>query len=473
MNLRPLEPHSGKTVFTQHDKAELFACIFSRLEGFYLHVAQPFLPSFDTKSRGYSGAKMSQPKHKTAYPGVRYREHPSRRHGVSKDRYFFIRFKVNGKDKEEGVGWASSGMTAEKASRILAEIRENIRTGNGPHSLAECRAENEAARMEKNAKAEAEARQNVLFGKFFEEDYFPIAKTRKKSGSIVSEDALYRKWISPVLADVSLLGINYSHIEKIIKHMTDAGRSRATIKYALAVISQVWTYAKNKGIAEGDSPTKKFTIGKLDNERMRFLTEEEANRLVHALANHSLDLRDMALFSLCCGLRASEIFKLRWSDVDMGNGTIQLINTKSGRSRIAYFTPDIENLLLERLKKSPSRDELIFPTTNGKIRERISKTFRDVVKELGLNEGITNAKQKVVFHTLRHTFASWLAQRGEPLYAIQMLMGHSDFKMVQRYAHLSKDGLKNSVRVLNNIFTHNESEAKKASVIPFERGASK
>ena len=422
-----------------------------------------------TQNRGaIAGLEMGQPKHKTAYPGVRYREHPTRRHGVNKDRYFFIRFKVNGKDKEEGVGWASSGMTAEKASRILADIRENLRTGKGPQSLAESRAENEAARQQEKAKSDAESRQSVVFGSFFTESYFPIAKSNKKPGSIVSEEALFRKWISPVLGDVPLLGIQYSHIEKIIKNMTDAGRSRATIKYALAVISQVWTYAKNKGIAEGDSPTKKFTRGKLDNERMRFLTEDEANRLVNALATHNLDLRDMALFSLCCGLRASEIFKLRWSDIDMENGTILLMNTKSGRSRFAYFTPDIENLLHERLKNSPSRDELIFPATNGKIRQRISKTFRDVVKGLGFNDGITNAKQKVVFHTLRHTFASWLAQRGEALYTIQMLMGHAEFKMVQRYAHLSKDGLKNSVKVLNNIFK-TEQDSEHHAVIPFRK----
>ena len=211
--------------------------------------------------------------------------------------------------------------------------------------------------------------------------------------------------------------------------MTEAGLSKRSIKYALAVISQVWTYAKDKNIVNGDSPTKKFTIGKLDNERVRFLTKDEANLLIRALGKHSIDVRDMAKLSLLCGLCAGEIFKLKWSDIDMDNETIILRNTKSGLSRYAYFAGDIKEMFVERLKNCVSNDDSIFPATNGKIRMRISKTFRIVVEEIGLNNGITDSRQKVVFHTLRHTFASWLSQNGTSLYSIQNLMGHSEYKM--------------------------------------------
>ncbi|MBQ4566681.1 MAG: site-specific integrase [Desulfovibrio sp.] len=412
---------------------------------------------------------MRKPKQATSFPGVRFREHEERKHGVRFDRYFTIRYKVNGKDKEEGVGWASAGMTAEKANRLLGEIRENIRTGKGPQSLAEMRAETEKINDGKRQAEEDAQKRAVSFGTFFEESYFPATKLKKKEGSLVSEMALFKKWLAPVLASISLREITYPHLEKIIRNMTEAGRAKRSIKYALAVVSQVWTYARDKGIVDGDSPTKKFTVGKLDNERVRFLTQEEAKRLLDSLGKHSLDVRDMAKLSLLCGLRAGEIFKLTWADVDMENETIILRNTKSGESRYAYFAGDIRAIFEERMKSGVNRESYVFPSSNGKTHMRISKTFARVVKELGLNDGIEDPRQKVVFHTLRHTFASWLSQRGTSLYSIQNLMGHSEYRMTQRYAHLNPEGMRKDVRVLDGILENSESATSPARIVRFRR----
>jgi site-specific recombinase XerD len=57
------------------------------------------------------------------------------------------------------------------------------------------------------------------------------------------------------------------------------------------------------------------------------------------------------------------------------------------------------------------------------------------------NEGVEDTRQRVYFHTLRHTFASWLVQRGVDLYKVKELMGHEDIKMTMRYAHLAPEGL--------------------------------
>lgn len=414
---------------------------------------------------------MSREKKPTSYPGVRYREHATRKHGIRQDRYFFIRYRVSNQLKEEGVGWASEGMTAERASKLLGEIRENIRVGSGPQSLAERREQNEEAKLREQERAEREQRQAVLYGQFFEEEYFPTTSLKKKKGSIESEKALHTKWINPVLQDVPLLEISYSHIEKIINTMREAGKKTRTIKYALSVISQVWTYAKDKGIASGDSPTRRFKISRLDNERARFLSREEARLLLDELGRHSFDLRDMATLSLFCGLRAGEIFKLQWADIDMDAGTIFLRGTKAGNSRYAFFTDEVRHILTERAKGCHDRDQLLFPATNGNKRDRVSKTFRKVVNELGLNDGIDDPKMRVVFHTLRHTFASWLAQGQIPLYNIQRLMGHSEARMVQRYAHLSSESMRQAVNVLNGVLEPPEAREEQAKVIPFKKQA--
>ncbi len=74
------------------------------------------------------------------YRGVYYKEHPTRKNGVQKDKYFTIRYRKDGKAVEEGLGWASEGMNEFKALKILCEIKSNIKLANGePTSLREMR----------------------------------------------------------------------------------------------------------------------------------------------------------------------------------------------------------------------------------------------------------------------------------------------------------------------------------------------
>jgi integrase len=92
----------------------------------------------------------------------------------------------------------------------------------------------------------------------------------------------------------------------------------------------------------------------------------------------------------------------------------------------------------------------LFPARDGSqlSETSVSKTFPRSVKTLGFNENVTDDRQKVVFHTLRHTFASWLAIDGVPLYTISKLMGHSSIEMTMRYAHLCPDSKRDAVAML-------------------------
>jgi site-specific recombinase XerD len=64
------------------------------------------------------------------------------------------------------------------------------------------------------------------------------------------------------------------------------------------------------------------------------------------------------------------------------------------------------------------------------------------VKELKLNKGVTDRRDKASFHTCRHTFASWHAQNGTDLYVLKKLLGHSTIQLTERYSHLRVDSLK-------------------------------
>ena len=107
-------------------------------------------------------------------------------------------------------------------------------------------------------------------------------------------------------------------------------------------------------------------------------------------------------------------------------------------------------------------DTLLFPAPGGHVRREIPRTFESVVKEdLGFNDGVTDRLDKVVFHTLRHTYASWLVQSGESIYTVKDLMGHSTLAMTERYSHLAPENKKGSVKTIEKIWKEeNEKDEK-------------
>jgi integrase len=94
-------------------------------------------------------------------------------------------------------------------------------------------------------------------------------------------------------------------------------------------------------------------------------------------------------------------------------------DTKNTRNRHAHSTAEIRALLLRR-HQSRTDGGRVFPQSSfTQIYPQVSKYFRLAVNELGLNDGVTDRRQRAVIHTCRHTFASWLVKKGTPLYSQQ------------------------------------------------------
>lgn len=400
---------------------------------------------------------------KSAYPGVRYREHKTRKHGVKPDRYFFIRYKLEGKDKEEGVGWSSEGMTAAKAAALLAALKNNIRAGIRPQSLAEMRNMAEEARQAEEKKARLVARASVTFAEFWESDYLASC-TAKTLRTVSYEKGMARKWIFPAIGDVPLQSLSSRMVESIGVQAQKQGKSPATVTKIFGIISQVWNLAVARSVVTGDSPTKQVKTIRRDNRRIRFLTEEEAFQLLEALQKRSMDMHDIALLSLFAGLRAGEVHALTWGDVNLDAGTLYIRDPKNKISRHAFITPEIRAMLLRRSNEGMEKRAYVFPSATGERRRWVSDTFERVVKELGFNEGVEDTRQKVVFHSLRYTFASWLVQRGVPLYTVAELMGHTTLEMTKRYSHLAPEIMRATAMELSGIL-----DRKPAKVLPFRK----
>ena len=406
----------------------------------------------------------------TNFKGVRYYEHPTRKHGkVMRDRYFAIRYQRDGKRVEEGIGWASEldpkdkkNWTPEKAALVLAELKEAAKgLKQGPSRLSERRDIEDKRKETEQAEQDRQDQDAVTFERFFKDTYLPQSKADKKPRTAQREEGFFNNWFKSILGNLTMKEITQFDVERVKKEMGDKKQSNRSIEYALAVIRQVFNVAKQLGKYTGESPTANVKKPKVDNGRMRFLTHSEAAKLLEVLKVKSTDVHDMTLLSLHAGLRFSEIASLTWQDVDIDKGTlsrsVMTIRDAKAGSRYAFLTPQAADMLRSRTQGNPS--DYVFQQRKGEKKEgaeenqnrkvtKISHTFFRAVDDLKMNEGIDDPRLKICFHSCRHSYASWMIEQGADLYTVQKLLGHKTNIMTQRYAHLSENKLRDATTAL-------------------------
>ncbi len=414
---------------------------------------------------------MAQARQKTKVQGIRFREHASRKHGLQLDRYFFIRYRVDGKEKEEGLGWTSEGWTLAKAADTLSELKRNARTGEGEKTLGEKRkvaetvkqaAEEERQRVEteKAAAEQAETdRIRLESASVFNTVLDQYCKSHSDKKSLKDEKILMRLWVQPVVGSKRLQEITMLDVERVKRNMLKAGRSPRRVQYAVAVVRQIFNYAKQHKLFDGENPTKGVKLPKIDNRRMRFLSPDEANSLLNELKKHSMVSYRVSLLSLYSGLRFGEIAGLRWQHVDIENRQIVILDPKNGKTRFSYMADAVCQMFSEMKPGKPN--DLVFESRTKRDLTQISDTFNRVVAGMGLNNGVEDRRMKVVFHTLRHSCASQLAMSGADLPTIQSVLGHKTLAMTERYSHLSNQHIRNAIDRLQDAMN-----TVKSNVIP-------
>jgi len=399
--------------------------------------------------------------------GLRFRIHPdrTRKKGIKieNDVLYQYRHTVDGRRVEENIGWLFEGMTLEKAITRVYELRENKRHGTGPATVRAKRAARRKLETE-TKKTEAEQKKQLITFAEIWEKYLPISKaTKKNRRGWMREIPLFERYIKPVIGNMPLSDIKPLHLERIKKNMTDLDLAPRTITYALAVTRQVFNFAIRNNIYNGKNPVSDVKKPTSDNKRTRFFSQTEAEKLLKEFQKKGLsDVYGMTLLSFRCGLRAAETVGLTWGSVDFENEQIHIMDTKSGRDRFAFMTADVKDWFSNRLilAKNHGPDDYIFIRDNGTPYLETPKIFQKTVNDMGFNDGVTDRRHKLVYHSCRHSFASWHAADGTDLHILQKLLGHETFSMVLRYAHLKPDTLKAAVKRLEN------HQAEGADVIP-------
>ena len=362
------------------------------------------------------------------FQGVYTRESLVRRHKGAPDKCFDICYRdQRGKLVWEKIGWISEKYTAAMASQIRAERVRAIRHGQD---------------LPKQKPKE------VTVGDVWKryDEWLVTGKTKPSA-----DRGYYNKHIQPIFENTLLSKISPFDLERVKVNLLNKGLAPATVKHVLVLIRQLLNKAISWGMWKGENPVKKVKLPRLNNQRERFLTKEEAQLLLQELEKWGRHNHDICMLSLHTGMRAGEIFSLMWQHIDMENKMILVADPKNGRSRKAFMTATIQTMFSQMKRGKP--EDYVFPARHGEKIDRISNTFMRAVENLDLNEGITDPRQKVVFHTLRHTFASWLAIQGTPILTIKELMGHQSLAMTERYSHLSPDHKKQAVEGIERVFS--------------------
>ena len=258
-----------------------------------------------------------------------------------------------------------------------------------------------------------------------------VRQLRDKGGYRVSTKVLLRH-----LDGKTLQEITPAVVQDFVTARLAEGVCKSTVNRQRSCLSRLFNYAKERGCYGGDNPVKMVKAFPEPPGRFRYLTPDEAGRLVECAARH---LRRIIITALHTGGRLTEVLRLKPDDIDLDRGVLYFdqTNTKSGKQREIPIDPTLDTTLRSLLKVTDLRSRRrghIF-TWKGEPVARVATAFTTARKRAGLGKDVT-------FHTLRHTFASWFVQNGGDLYRLQKYLGHSDIKLTQRYAHLSKDYLK-------------------------------
>lgn len=188
-----------------------------------------------------------------------------------------------------------------------------------------------------------------------------------------------------------------------------------------------------------DNPVSKVPKERENNERDRWLTEDEEKKL---LESSPLWLKEIITFNLHTGLRIGELLSLEWNRVNLFRKTIIIQVSKNGKPRTVPLNQVAFDILLQKSKVRSIKNDFVF--TSSAVTKIDGDNLRRSLDSVLKTAGIEN----VTPHTFRHTFATRLAQRGVDLYKIAKLLGHKDIRMTQRYSHHCPDSLRDGVQIL-------------------------
>ncbi len=302
------------------------------------------------------------------------------------------------------------------------------------------------------------------FRDFVEDYYIPNRTDHKRRPA--DDKYIFRKHLTTYFGDLHLSEITTPLVERFRAYLTKLELAPQTQINILGLLGSVLRHAIDLGLLVR---LPKIKTPRSEQKGYAFLHSEDQIRKMLAEAKKESPIAYALLATaVYTGMRAGELFGLRWDDVDFDKRLITVQRsfsqpTKTGKIRHVPIFDALFPILREwRLKNDY---ELVFPNEAGEMNTPSPRVVKFTFKEILERSGLPALR----FHDLRHTFASRFVMEGGDLFMLQKILGHSSQIMVQRYAHLRPEAFE-SVR---GIFGSEPPRAEPAEVVLMDKKVGK
>ncbi|TRZ91883.1 MAG: site-specific integrase [Rhodocyclaceae bacterium] len=282
--------------------------------------------------------------------------------------------------------------------------------------------------------------------------YYPYACLHKRSHA--RDEQLYRIRIKPRFADCKLSEIMRHDVVQFQNELANEKLSPASQDHHLRLFRRLLGYSVELGLLEKNI-LKGIKLRLVDNVLHDVANSQQLSRLVEILRSDSnRPVCNILMFLLSTGARLGEARRATWDHVDMDRGlwTIPASVAKSKRARTVPLNRSAMYVLEEAGKMKKFETIFANPKT-GKPFVTITRVWYRLRKEAGIS--------KMRIHSCRHQFADLLLANGGSLYSVQILLGHSDPRVSQRYARLSMEAQRNAAGMASLFVPEAKPEAPK------------
>lgn len=288
-------------------------------------------------------------------------------------------------------------------------------------------------------------RSTPTFYTFCQDQLLPHLKLTKKSWAC--DDSILRCHLLPAFGDKTLDLITRADVLRFQVEKLETGLCPGTVYRMMVLLRYAFRLAidwETPGVSS--NPCLKVPLPKVSNARQTFLSSSQAQDLLKAVQGSSNPhLAAIVRFLLLTGARKREALDARWQDIQWQQRRWTIPTTKAGRPRHVPLS-DGALLLLRSQQMETGEQEWIFPNpATGLPYRNIFESWDAARKQAGLDH--------LRIHDLRHSFASFLINGGRSLYEVQLLLGHSNSAMTQRYAHLAHETLLDASDVASGLIS--------------------
>ena len=240
-----------------------------------------------------------------------------------------------------------------------------------------------------------------------------------------------RKTVKSYLFHVDKFILSGLEPKEFLLSMVERQKSKSMIRVAGFAVKFYLRHVKNKNNQSINEEINKILNAKMDKKLPEILSKKEIEEMVFVTKNVKHRLIMQILYA--AGLRASELIHLQWRDIDFSRNTIHLKLAKGAKDRIVMLSPKIKKSLLALTN---NREGIVFVSGRGGHYSLAS--IEKIVKNAARKARI---KKKVTPHSLRHSFATHLLERGTDIRHIRDLLGHARIETTMIYTRVSNRDL--------------------------------